>query len=230
MTYIPEYQEDASGQQQFTGDGQLYAGRYGGVIEEQAYYQDELTGEMHSLIDEDDFQLDEDYEADVNDTYVDTIHDVYPQLSDALQWASVALDPETIAGFNEAVDSGDESLYMPMIEDLLNDYFDAGGLTEDEDSDAYEPEDDEEIEVTDEDYNNVVEDLQAAEPQGQEAAMPFLEAAVSSQGTNPLYSDWMAATARFHAGEIDWNDALDEMTAKYSLSDLAKMYDYLNND
>ena len=182
------------------------------------------------MLDEFDYEQDADFEPSLEDDYAEAVQEVYPDIQDALQWASYNLSPEQIADYNQMVDSGDPDAYMELLENIYEQYEEARGLFGTDDSDAYEPEDDEEIEVTDEDYNNVVEDLQAAEPQGQEAAMPFLEAAVSSQGVNPLYSDWMAATARFHAGEIDWNDALDEMTAKYSISDLAKMYNYLNND
>ena len=86
--------------------------------------------------------------------------------------------------------------------------------------------DDEEIEVSDEDVNAVVEEMQEAEPMGQEFALPYLEAAVESQATNPLYSDWCANTAKFHSGEITWDQAMDDMTSRYSMSDLAKMYNY----
>lgn len=222
-TYTPEYSTDEAGEPQFTGDGQLTAGHRGGVVYEQIIAEDELTGERQFLIDDNDYQSDEDYLP--NEDYADIVSELYPSLPDALEWASTALDPITAQAFNDAVDSGDESVYMPLLEALMEDYFESEGFDEDDDSDAYEPEDD----ITDDEVNEVMTELSEAEPQGQAFAMPFLEMAVEHQSSHPCLSDICALTAEFHNNKVTYQDAVDELTSKYSLSDIKHYLTYLNN-
>ena len=70
--------------------------------------------------------------------------------------------------------------------------------------------------------------MSVSEPQGQQVAVPYLQAAIESQGSNPLYSDWCRLTAQFHNGEIEYTDAWGAMTDKYDLKDLRKMYKHFN--
>ena len=222
-TYTPEYSTDEAGEPQFTGNGQLTAGHRGGVIYDQTYAEDELTGERQFLIDDNDYQADEDYLP--NEDYADIVSELYPSLPDALEWASTALDPITAQAFNEAVDSGDESVYMPLLEALMEDYWEAEGFDEDDDSDAYEPEDD----VTQEEFDGVISELAESEPLGYEIAMPYLEKAIEFQGTHPCLSEMCQLTARFHTNEISYEDAVDQLVGKYPLSEIKKFYQYLSN-
>ena len=64
---------------------------------------------------------------------------------------------------------------------------------------------------------------------GQAYALPFLEQAVQYQSSHPCLSEICALTAEYHNGNIDYGDAIDQLTSKYSLSELKKYYTYLNN-
>ena len=225
-TYTPEYSTDEAGEPQFTGDGQLTAGHRGGQVFDQAYAEDELTGQRQFLLDEDAYQQDEDYLP--NEDYADIVTELYPDLPDALQWAATALDPITAQAFNEAVDSGDESVYMPLLEALLEDYYESEGLYDEDDSDAYEPEDEPE-EVTQEELDGVIGELADAEPQGQAFSMPYLEMAVEHQAEHPCLSDICSLTADFHNNKINYEDAVDHLVSKYPLSEIKHYLKYLND-
>lgn len=219
MEVFPVYSDSGDGQPELQ-DFEIQHAHSGGEVEQEFTF--DQYGNAQFEFDEEAYDS-EDGES-VTDEYADSVLDAFPDLPNALAWAAATLDADTVQGFNEAVDSGDPDEYMPLLEALMEDFME---------SDEFEPQetetDSDEIEVSDEEVNAVVEEMQESEPMGQEFALPYLEAAVNSQGTNPLYSDWCAATARFHSGEIDWEDAMDEMTSKYSMSDLAKMYHYMNN-
>ena len=220
MTVNPVYYESDDGQEQLA-DFEIQHAHQGGQVEQQIVYDD--YGNPHYQIEEEESFSDE--EPSGFDEYADVVAEAYPMLPDALSWAAVNLDPETSQRFNEAVDSGDPDEFMPLIEALMEDFYESEGLDEDD----YETEDEPE-EVTEEELGQVIQEMANSEPLGQEAAMPYLQAAIDSQGSNPLYSDWMAMTAKFHNGEIDYEEAWGRMTEKYQLSDLKQMYQYLNQN
>lgn len=222
MSFTPSYEEDATGQQVFTGNGTLSTNGRAGIYET-PYEEDQLTGDRRYLIEEQDFQQDAEYQP--TEDYADTVLEVYPDLPDALAWAANNLDPITAQSFNEAVDGGDPDDYMPLLEALLEEYYASEGIEDDDDSDAYEPEED----VSEEELNEVVSELAESEPLGQQVAMPYLEMAVQYQSSHPCLSDICALTARFHNNEIEYGEAMDSLVAKYPLSELKKYYTYLNN-
>ncbi|MDC0325913.1 hypothetical protein OAL60_00575 [bacterium] len=220
MTVNPVYYESDDGQEQLA-DFEIQHAHQGGQVEQQIVYDD--YGNPHYQIEEEESFSDE--EPSGFDEYADVVAEAYPMLPDALSWAAVNLDPETSQRFNEAVDSGDPDEFMPLIEALMEDFYESEGL----DQDDYETEDEPE-EVTEEELGQVIQEMANSEPLGQEAAMPYLQAAIDSQGSNPLYSDWMAMTAQFHNSEISYEEAWGRMTEKYQLSDLKQMYQYLNQN
>ena len=219
MEVIPVYSESDDGSEQLA-DFQINQSHQGGEVEHRVVYDD--YGNAHYQIEEEEESFSGE-EPSGFDEYADVVAEAYPMLPDALSWAAVNLDPETSQRFNEAVDSGDPDEFMPLIEALMEDFYESEGLDEDD----YETEPDD---VTEEELGQVIQEMSESEPQGQEVAMGYLQAAIDSQGTNPLYSDWMAKTAQFHNGEIDYESAWQQMTDKYQLADLKEMYHYLNNN
>ena len=219
MTVSPIYQESEDGQQQLA-DFEIQHAHQGGQVAQEVYYDD--YGNAHYRVEEEETFSEE--EPSGLDSYSDAVIETYPQLPDALQWAASNLDPHQSQQFNEAVASGDPSQFMPLVEALMEDYLESNGLDEEE----YEQEETEEEDVTEQELGEVFTEMSEAEPQGQEAAMPYLQAAIESQSSNPLYSDWMALTAQFHNGEIDYEEAWGQMTDKYELTDLKKMYQHFN--
>ena len=221
MTVNPVYYESEDGQEQLA-DFQIQHAHRGGEVEQQIVYDD--YGNAHYYVEEEESFSEE--EQTLDDQYADSVLECYPHLPDALSWAASALDDEQIDFYDQAVATGDPSVFMPLIESLLNDYYEANGLDEEE----YEEEETEDDvdDVTEEELGQVFTEMSEAEPMGQEAAMPYLQAAIDSQGSNPLYSDWMALTAQFHNGEIEYEQAWEQMTDKYSLPQLKQMYNYIN--
>lgn len=220
MTISPIYQESEDGSEQLA-DFHVQHAHQGGQVAQEIYYDD--NGNAHYYVEEEESFSAE--EQPGSDEYADVVMEAYPDLPNALSWAAANLDPDTVQRFNEAVDGGDPDEYMNLLEALVEDYRESEGLDEVE----YETEDEPE-EVTQEELGQVIQEMSESEPLGQEAAMPYLQAAIDSQGSNPLYSDWMAMTAKFHNGEIDCEEAWGRMTEKYQLSDLKQMYNYLNNN
>lgn len=226
-TFTPEYSEDSTGQQVFTGEGQISSGHRGGVIYEQIITEDELTGERQFLLDEEDYQQDEDYQE--TDSYEELLVEAMPDLPDALAWAGQVLSPEQIQDFNARMDSGDPDAYMDELEALYEMYLEAEGDDEEDDSDAYEDEEEDEDEPSQEEINEALSELADTPAMGRAYAMPFLEQAVQYQTSHPCLSEICALTAEFHNGNIEYGDAIDQLTSKYSLSELKKYYNYLNN-
>ena len=220
MTVNPVYYESEDGQEQLA-DFEIQHAHRGGEVEQQIVYDD--YGNAHYYVEEEE-SFSEETTSD-SDDYVNVIAEAYPDLQDALSCAAATLDPEQSQQFNAAVDSGDPDSYMPLLEALIDDYRESNGLDEEE----YETEETEdEDEVTEQELGEVFTQMSEAQALGQEAALPYLQAAIDSQGTNPLYSDWMALTAQFHNGEIEYEQAWEQMTDKYSLPELKQMYNYIN--
>ena len=221
MTVSPIYQESEDGQQHLA-DFEIQHAHQGGQVAQEVYYDD--YGNAHYQVEEEESFSEESTSG--LDEYSDVVMEAYPDLPDALSWAALNFDPHQAQQFNAAVDSGDPSEFMPLVEALMQDYLESNGLDEEE----YEQEETEEEDedVTEEELGQVLQEMADTTPLGQEAAMPYLQAAIESQGTNPLYSDWMALTASFHNGELDYEDAWQQMTDKYELTDLKKMYNYIN--
>lgn len=226
-TFTPEYSEDATGEQVFTGEGQLTAGHRGGQVFDQAYAEDELTGERLDLISDNDYQADEDYQE--TESYEELLVEAMPDLPDALAWAGQVLSPEQIEDFNARMDSGDPDDYMEFLENIYEMYLEAEGIEEEDDSDAYEPED-ETDEVTQEEVNEVISELADSEPLGQEFAMPYLQMAVENQSEHPCLSEMCALTAEFHTGNVSYEAAMDQLVSKYPLTTIKHYLNYLNEN
>lgn len=221
MTVNPVYYESEDGSEQLA-DFQIQHAHQGGQVAHEVYYDDQ--GNANYYIEEEESFSEEDEQSGFDD-YSDVVMEAYPMLPDALSWAAVNLDPETSQRFNEAVESGDPDEFMPLVEALMQDYLDSYGIEEED----YEEETEDDVDdVTEEELGQVFTEMSEAEPQGQAFAMPYLQAAIDSQGTNPMFSDWMGLTAQFHNGEIDYESAWQQMTDKYELTDLKKMYHYIN--
>ncbi|MDB4616756.1 hypothetical protein OAE23_01490 [Synechococcus sp. AH-551-E11] len=221
MEVVPVFSESEDGQQQLQ-DFQINEAHLGGEVQQRVVI-DDYGNASYEQYEEESFTEEE---PSGLDEYSDAVVAAYPELPNALQWATTNLDPEQSQQFNEAVATGDPSEFMPLIEALMEDYYEANGLDE-EDYEEEETEDDVD-DVTEEELGLVFTEMSEVEPQGQEAAMPYLQAAIDSQGSNPLYSDWMALTAQFHNSEISYEQAWEQMTDKYSLPQLKQMYNYIN--
>ncbi len=225
MQFTPEYTSDESGNPVYTGEGSVSTFQRGGIVYEQAFQEDELTGERFSLIDESDYATDNDYQETAS--YEELLVEAMPDLPAAMNWAGQVLSPEQIEDFNSKMDSGDPGEYMDYLENIYEMYLEAEGI-EDEEDDSLAPED-EEDEVSQEQLNEVISELADSEPLGTEAAMPWLEMAIEHQTSNPCLSAICEMTSRFHNNEIEYGEALDALVAKYPLSELKKYYNYLNN-
>ncbi len=222
MEVVPVFSESEDGSEQLT-DFQINQAHQGGEVEQRVVI-DEYGNAGYYVEEEESFS---DEEPSGFDEYADVVAEAYPMLPDALSWAAVNLDPEQSQQFNAAVDSGDPDEFMPLIEALMEDYLESTGLGDDQYQEE-ETEEDESEDVTEEELGQVFTEMSEAQALGQEAAMPYLQAAIDSQGSNPLYSDWCRLTAQFHNGEIEYEQAWEEMTNKYSLPQLKKMYTYIN--
>ena len=151
-----------------------------------------------------------------DDMYIDTLHEAYPQLQDALQWASTYYPQDVLEQYNQWIEEGNFDEAMPFLEQLMEAFGSA-----DFDPSEYEYEDDSddegEYEVTQEMADQVVNELRAMEPLGMEAAQPWMELASQYDDAGmEIYSDMSQLVANFHAGNIDAQSAMEYMVENYS--------------
>lgn len=224
-TFTPEYTSDEAGNPQFTGEGTLApsASRFAGQSFEGVYHEDELTGERQYLIEESDYQQDEDWQPDIDAQYEEAIAELYPQLPQALEWMSETLPQELIDDYNQAVDENDYDTLMPLLEELMESYYEQVGdeLQDVEQTDPFEddsPIDQEEVDLA-------LDNLQQQDVLGEETAYEFMQAAVEAQENGDVVlRDALAATASYHRGEADATELITDMMDKYDMKDLRRVY------
>ncbi|MDA7437525.1 hypothetical protein N8463_02770 [Synechococcus sp. AH-601-P06] len=216
-TFTPEVNDDGSYDVE---NGSLSSGHRGGTIEP-SFIEDEVSGERHYQITEEDFQQDEDYVSDIDDDYITAIHDLYPNLSLAQEFAANNWTEEDLQTFNNLMDVGELGEIMEAIEKLMED-FDASGFAPEEAE--------EEPEVEQEEFDDAVSQLLEEEPQGDETAYEWLNAAVEFQDASPVFSAVAAQTAAFHRGEISQSEAISNLLERYSIAELAPIYKHLTSN
>ena len=169
-------------------------------------------------------------DSDLDSEYTAALFELHPQLHDAIDWASTNLPEETLIAYNNAIDSGDYTWINESIENLIIQYENAPDYEEQEYE--YEPEDDEEdgeyitydleeLGIDDEVINEVVQELQVAEPGGEEFAAEHIQAAQQcAEAGNDCGRDMCTLAAQFHMGEIDADSAIEWLTDNYDDSEI----------
>lgn len=215
-TFTPEVNDDGSYDVE---NGNLSTGYRGGTIEP-SFFEDEVSGERHYQITEQDLQQDADYVADIEDDYITAIHELHPNLALAQQFAADNWLAEDLQTFNNLMDVGELDEIMEAIEKLMEE-FDASGFAPVE---AVE-----EPEVQQEEFDDAISQLLEEEPQGNEMAFDWMNAAVEFQQTNPVYSAVAAQTAAFHRNEVTQSEAISNLLERYTIAELAPIYKHLTS-
>ena len=215
-TFTPEVNDDGSYDVE---NGNLSTGYRGGTIEP-SFFEDEVSGERHYQITEQDLQQDADYVADIEDDYITAIHELHPNLALAQQFAADNWLAEDLQTFNNLMDVGELDEIMEAIEKLMEE-FEASGFAPVE---AVE-----EPEVQQEEFDDAISQLLEEEPQGNEMAFDWMNAAVEFQQTNPVYSAVAAQTAAFHRNEVTQSEAISNLLERYTIAELAPIYKHLTS-
>ena len=215
-TFTPGVNNDGSYDAE---NGSLSSGHRGGAVEP-SFIEDEVSGERHYQITEEELQQDEDYDADIDDDYISAIHDLYPNLSLAQEFAAANWRDEDLQEFNNLMDVGELGEIMEAIEKLMDD-FEVSGFAPEEQI--------EEPEVQQEEFDDAISELLAEEPQGDELAYEWMNAAVEFQDTSPVFSAVAAQTAAFHRNEISQSEAISNLLERYSIAELAPIYKHLTS-
>ncbi|WP_156957137.1 hypothetical protein [Synechococcus sp. KORDI-49] len=220
MTFSPSINDDGTYD---VNNGSVSVGRSGGSYES-PYQEDEATGQRQYLIEERDLQQDEDYQPDNDAEYVIALTQAYPDLMDALAYARDNKSPEYILDFNNKIDSGDYGNYVPLIEELVEEYRSQSSVApvEEELTDAEN--------VSQDEIDSAVDYLNSQESGGDEVALSWMEQAVEYKESNPIFSAIAHQTARFHRGEIDQSQAIGELLERYSPAQLKPYYEQLIRD
>ena len=220
MTFSPSINDDGT----YNVDaGSVSVGRAGGSYDT-PYLEDETTGQRQYLIEQQDLQQDGDYEPDNDAEYVIAITQAYPDLMDALAYARDTKSPEYITDFNNKIDSGDYGAYVPLIEELVEEFrsVTGGAFVEDEPTDAED--------VSQDEIDTAIDYLNSQEIGGDEVAYGWMEQAVEYQQSHPIYSAIAEQTARFHRGEINQSEAIQELLERYSPAQLKPYYEQLTQN
>ena len=122
MTYTPDVEVGDDGVEFYDFNGGELINRSGGQSYEHPYVIDQETGERQYLIEETDLQQDEDYEPIARDEYLTAIAELYPDLEEAKQYALENWHPDLIAEFDAAVESDNLDYFVPMLEELMEEY------------------------------------------------------------------------------------------------------------
>ena len=218
MTYTPDVEVGDDGVEFYDFNAGELINRSGGQSYEHPYVIDEETGERQYLIEDFDLQQDEDYEPSVADEYLSAITELYPDLEEAKQYALEHWHPDLIAEFDAAVESDNLDHFVPMLEELMEEYRAQYG----------EPE--QAFEVSQEEFDEAIAPLLEQEPGGIEAAYEWAYQASEYQDANPCYSAVCAATAAFHDGSMDAEEAIASVLDNYSLEEVIPIYNHIYNN
>jgi hypothetical protein len=216
-TFTPEVNDDGSYDVE---NGSLSSGHRGGTIEP-SFIEDEVSGERHYQITEEDLQQDEDYLSDIDDDYITAIHDLYPNLSLAQEFAANNWTEQDLEAFNNLMDVGDLGEIMEAIEKLMED-FDASGFAPEEE--VPEPQ------ILQEEIDAALEPMLETEAQGMATAYEWLSVAEQTIESNPTFSAVCAATASFHDGSMTAEQAISSVLENYQMKDVVKAYKQLNQN
>ena len=184
------------------------------------WHQDELTGE--TTIFEETNTEEVDYDAE----YVDALHEVYPNIQEALQYVvnSGVWDAERQAEHDKAVFSDNYTEVNEAIEKLMSEYDSYRKM----DAEYEQNQPKQEQEPVDEDEDSDIPDASELweTEADEELATVWDEYAANSDGA---YSLMASLAAKFHSGEISDVDTLVEMAidSKYSREELIAAFNHL---
>ena len=230
-TVSPVYTEDATGQQVITdlevSSGHNVVGRDG----QYRGWEDDWTSDSQgrSVYDPKD-NFDELGESPVvgfdEGDYTEALLESNPVIGPALDWASDGNMPdEFVDAYNKAVDSGNLDQIHSMLDIVIQQYLEHGGVVEEpeQEVDLEEPLSDEESTQ----FAEVLDELTEQEPAGMEHAYGWLEAAEQWQA-DPCMSAVCQATADFHNGSASATEVIDALTSRFTPRELAKAYALIN--
>lgn len=218
MTFSPSVNDDGTYN---TDAGYVSYGCSGGQYDT-PYHEDEVTGERQYLIQTEDLQQDGDFQPSVDEEYQQAIREVYPDINNALEYALHNKTEEWILDFNSKIDGGNFDEYVPLIEELMEEYrLTVSAPVDEMETDA--------ADVTQEEIDAVIEPMLEAEPEGLESAYNWLQAAEEYQDTNPVYSAVCSATAAFHNNQMTAEEAISSVLENHPLEEVIEIYQYLSN-
>ena len=222
MEVSPVLYENELGEE-FVGDFAVdYHGAHGAEIDTSAFAN--YTHENPDLWED----------SDLDDEYFSALHELHPQLQDAIAWASVSLPEETIVDYNNAIESGEYAWINEAIENLIIQYENADEY-EYEDVEYEESDEDdgtitydlEELGIDQDTIIDVVQELQVAEPGGEEFAAEHIQIAEQCAAIgNDCGRDMSTLAAQFHMGEIDAQSAIQWMADNYDDDEIIGNYLY----
>ena len=216
-TYTPSVNDDGS----YNLDNGTLIARSGGGRVDAVFEEDEMTGERQYLIEQEDLESDLDYAPATEDEYIQAITELYPDLQDALDYAFHNWTPELIEDFNNKVDGGDFDGFVPLIEELMEEYRSTVSA-------PVENQIPDDADVTQEEIDEALEPMLESEPEGMETAYNWLQAAEDYQVSNPVFSAVCAATAAFHNNEMTASEAISSVIDNYPMKDVIRIYKHLS--
>jgi hypothetical protein len=174
-------------------------------------------------------ELNEDTDISNEELYIEALHEVYPSLADAVDWAATEMPKDFIDGFNAAVDSDDTDQLHGYIQALLQHYNDFYGTEEPQEDASNSDEVETDTELTQEVFDEAVAALTETEPQGEELANDW-QAAVDSyrEAGDETAAGIAAAVAAFHGSQVSAQEAIQWVIDNYDIQDVARVYKSLN--
>ena len=231
MTVNPVYSDSATGQQvvdlEIQQTGHSAVGRDG----QYRGWQDDWTSDSQgrSVYDPKD-GFDELGQSPVvgfnEDEYTEALLTSNPDIPKALEFAVDFMPEEFVDEYNNAVDSGNLDKMHQMLDVILEQYHQHNPQdTPEDEPPTEEPLSDEEST----EFAHVLDDLTEQQPAGTESAYMWLEASQQWE-SDPVMSAVCRATASFHDGSSSAEDLIDSLTAKFTPRELARAYQFINNN
>ena len=156
-----------------------------------------------------------DESGDVDDDIADAVSELYGDHLEGIKDFMVATLPASqVEAYDAAIDSGDWSMVLPLLEQVAEEYFQAL-----EQGIKFEPPSEDQ---SDED---IAAELNQIEPEGYETAMNILGHAEKAEGAERAL---LMAAAEFHAGRITAEDAYQQLRQEYSNEELEKYWNKWN--
>lgn len=184
-----------------------------------------------------------------NSEYESALMEANPDLGAATRWATSALSEDQIAEYDSLIDSGDPEKMHQAIDWLLEQYYEFGnslddvapsaeeffeGETEGDDNSYLSQETIDEINALDEEdtetLNNTIEELSSTEPDPDAVDSWQSMAERAAESGDEVMSIVAAATASYHAGEIDADQAIAYCLNTCNLEDLATTYRWITEN
>ena len=249
-TVTPEISSDEAGQEQVTGfgvshDRQGVLDRQGQVLGMDDDYVELEDGSIHHRFENIEFDEEEELLYDADDSeYIAALHEVNPELRDAVEWSKDNFTEDEAAWYNDCIDEEGLDGINEAIEYLLsryNDYVDNLVLEPEDfpDEEEYYEEDEEEVE-TNPDWDDItpeqVEELQAVtsellemqpDPEVVDDWQEVLEAA-EAEGDETLAAV-AAAIRSVHESSMTQAEAINYVLSNYPPDEVERVWNLLNS-